>query len=303
MTIEEKDPLRFYVYMWLREKDSKTALAGTPYYIGKGNGKRATDGRRKGIPKNKENIVIVESNLSEEAAFALEIELIKKYGRKDIKTGILINLSDGGEGQSGYRHTEETKARIGKSGTGLKRSDQFREDVRARVTGENNPMFGKTFTEEEIHKMSLAMMGENNPFYGRTHSDESIRKMSDAKRGKKQTPEHIAAVKETRKKNSEANPDKRSPLYGRSQTEETKAKISLATSGENNPMYGRTHSEESIKKMSEAKTGKTLTKEHIEASRLANTGKKRKRIECPHCHLIGAVNMHRYHFDNCKLKS
>ena len=42
-----KDPFRFYVYAYLRDKDSATAKIRTPYYIGKGtvtcNRKRKTE--------------------------------------------------------------------------------------------------------------------------------------------------------------------------------------------------------------------------------------------------------------------
>jgi hypothetical protein len=78
--------MTFYTYMWLRED-------GSPYYVGKGTGQRAY---RKGCPP-KERIVVL--SWSDEAmAFAYEIYLIDFWGRQDLGTGILHNLTDGGEG-------------------------------------------------------------------------------------------------------------------------------------------------------------------------------------------------------------
>jgi hypothetical protein len=99
-------PLKFYTYAWLRHKDSPTAKAGTPYYIGKGSGERAY---RKGGPKDKSNIIILEANLTELGAFALERRYIRWYGRLDLypSWGLLRNLTDGGDGTSGYIFTDE----------------------------------------------------------------------------------------------------------------------------------------------------------------------------------------------------
>ena len=76
-------PKDFYIYAYIRAKDSKTAKAGTPYYIGKGKGDRAW-GRHKHIPIPKNNyfIVIMESNLTELGAFALERRYIPLLWKK-----------------------------------------------------------------------------------------------------------------------------------------------------------------------------------------------------------------------------
>jgi len=93
--------LHFYVYAYLRNKDSLTAKAGTPYYIGKGTGDRAWKHLKSDAiqsPVDKNNIVILEQHLTELGAYALERRLIRWWGRIDKSTGILRNGSDGGQG-------------------------------------------------------------------------------------------------------------------------------------------------------------------------------------------------------------
>ena len=82
----------FYTYLYLRED-------GTPYYVGKGHGRRAFRKHRFPVPSH--DRIIVQEFLSEEDALFAECFLIALYGREDLAAGRLLNLTDGGDGVSG----------------------------------------------------------------------------------------------------------------------------------------------------------------------------------------------------------
>lgn len=154
----------YYVYAYLR-KD------GTPYYIGKGKGNRAFGKHRVPVPKDKNLIVFIEKNLSEIGALALERRYINWYGRKDNDTGILRNLTDGGDGlinpapHTKKKISENMKHYISEFGhpkgmLGKKHSEKYKSEMSKRVSAEKNPMYGKSRPDlAEFNKKNAKVNG------------------------------------------------------------------------------------------------------------------------------------------------
>jgi hypothetical protein len=96
----------FYTYAYLRKSDR------TPYYIGKGQKDRAfRDHGKIPVPEDRNRIIFLKENITEKEAFKHEIYMIAVFGRKDLGTGILLNMTNGGEGFSGCSEEERERRR------------------------------------------------------------------------------------------------------------------------------------------------------------------------------------------------
>lgn len=106
-------------------------------------------------------VQILKSDLSWEDVCELEKILISWYGRRDLGTGPLVNLTSGGDGVTGPRPNHK-------------------------------PMLGKIHSQETKNKISKSKIGSKTWNKGLTniYSEESKSKMSKKKLGVK-TPRHI----------------------------------------------------------------------------------------------------------------
>ena len=113
----------FYVYLHRRKTDNKV------FYVGKGKAGRADDVINRSdwwksvVNKHGHTVEIVFDNLSEEDAFQIEIDTITEFRYFGHP---LVNLTDGGEGTSGYKYTEEQRKRLSEAGKGRKFSESHR---------------------------------------------------------------------------------------------------------------------------------------------------------------------------------
>lgn len=165
----------YYIYLHLRLNDGKV------FYVGKGKGRRAFDKRNRNpywenvVNKYGYDVMIIEDNLINEDALTREIYWIKRIGRKN-----LVNMTDGGEGSEGFKHSPEAIQKL--------------KDREPRFGKDNGNYGGGNWSVEAKNKFSeyqkINMLGDKNPFYGKKHSNETKKHLSIVRSGRKLTDEH-----------------------------------------------------------------------------------------------------------------
>ena len=172
----------YYVYQYIREDD-------TPYYIGKGKSDRAwvSHKRSNGAeikPKDVSKIQIIQENLSENEAFALEEKLIAHYGLKE-NGGLLVNLTSGGEGRS---PSKKLRKQISQTLKGLKRpprTEEHKKNLSDACKGIPKPRSKqhqeawiesskKNWATNVERKKQVSLLGKSNK--GRKHTSEALEK-------------------------------------------------------------------------------------------------------------------------------
>lgn len=211
--------LMAYVYRHIRLDTNKVFYIGigkTPYRLKSKQGRN--DLWHRIADKAGFRAEIIKDNLSWEAAAALEIKLIKQYGRINNKTGVLANMTDGGDGNLGLRHSKEALEKIAAASRGRigywkgKKVPKEILDKIKRKTGPNIKLRGKTHSDESKKRMSLSHIGIRRNV-GVPFTDDRKKKISESKKGK-------------------APPNKGKP----------------GLKGNLNGMYGKKHTQESIQK-------------------------------------------------------
>jgi len=176
-----------------------------------------------------------------------EIEFIKLYGRKDLKTGFLTNMTDGGQGRLSAVFSESEK-----------------QKRRNMPRGEFHHAFGSKMPEAQKKAISQKLKGVKRP------------DISAKLKGRKTAPEHLRF--------GDKNPfyNKKHTEYSKKKMSESTKKWFLTN---DNPMKGTknihlSNYNKNTKKEEKYWFGRTLSDSHKENLRLANLGKKRTEKTC-----------------------
>lgn len=112
------------------------------------------------------SIEILAYNLTKELACVIEKSLIKEYGRRDLNTGHLVNMTEGGDITI---ISQKTKDKISKTLMGHKVSNETK-NLMSKNYKYHNSMLGYKHSEEFKEKKRQQSKGNKN-ILGKKHSD------------------------------------------------------------------------------------------------------------------------------------
>lgn len=146
-----------------------------------------------------------------------EIEFISLYGTQDLKTGILVNLTIGGDNgcfKIGHKHSAEARKKISQNKKGYKHPPEVIE--RMKLNKKQNPQIawnkgrGKPLSEESKSKKRLAMQ--------KHYSDpEYCKKLGANKKGKSSWNKGVPMLADAKSKRTENRKKKFGGYYSLSQ--------------------------------------------------------------------------------------
>lgn len=162
------------VYRHLKKTNNEVFYVGIGENISRAYKKSGRNKYWHNVVKKHNYIVeILIDNISYNDAETIEIGLIEYYGRKDLGTGNLVNLTNGADGTRGHKHTEATRKNLSDIGKG-------------RVAWNK----GISPSKETCEKISKKLIGNKNGV-GYAHSKETKLKISSALINKSPTKEII----------------------------------------------------------------------------------------------------------------
>lgn len=135
-------------------------------------------------------IKIINHYATDQDMYNAEINLIRFYGKKIDKTGILTNLADGGAGKAGMGMSLKQKEAVRKANTGKPKSKETLEKLsiamKKTMALRGGTFKGRKHSAETRAKMSLDRTGEKHPQFGkpcalkgRKRSEETIKRMKE----------------------------------------------------------------------------------------------------------------------------
>lgn len=172
-----------------------------PFYVGIGSDTkylRAFSKKRRSkfwkdfTSKKAYKVEILYDELSWIEACKKEIELIKLYGRRNKNTGTLVNITDGGEGVNGYRHSLERLQIISKNSS-LGKNGNARKCIHFDTLKEFNSLkegclhFNLKYSSQCSairDRQSTAQFYFKNKYFKRPSKEDISKKLSDLRKRK-----------------------------------------------------------------------------------------------------------------------